>query len=236
MATHVKVAWQRRALSDTIGSMLPVSLLIALFFLFLPLLAAILYFNLITISFTRLSIPGWLTFLLFLASVVGSFINIPIWQSETVVRPAEIVRFGRFFVYLRPPQVSTAVVAINVGGAIVPLLISILLLPKAPPLRTVVALGVVTAIAYVLARPMPDVGIAMNPFIPPLAAAATALILTAGQNAAPVAYIAGVWGVLIGADLLHLRELLPSTGVLSIGGAGVYDGIFLVGIIAAFLT
>ena len=41
---------------------------------------------------------------------------------------------------------------------------------------------------------------------------------------------------LIGADLLHLRELLPSTGVLSIGGAGVYDGIFLVGMIAAFLT
>ena len=38
------------------------------------------------------------------------------------------------------------------------------------------------------------------------------------------------------AALLHLRELLPSTGVLSIGGAGVYDGIFLVGMIAAFLT
>jgi uncharacterized membrane protein len=215
--------------------MLPVSLLITLFLLVLPLLAVILYFNLITLSFTRLGIPGWLTFVLFLTSIIGSFINIPVWEAGQVVSPAQVVRIGRFL-YLRPPQVTTSEVAINVGGALVPLLICLLLLPKAPPMRTLLALALMIVVAYVLARPVPGTGIVMNPLIPPLAAAAIALILMGGRNAAPVAYIAGVVGVLIGADLLHLHELLPAPGVLSIGGAGVYDGIFLVGLVAAFLS
>jgi uncharacterized membrane protein len=41
----------------------------------------------------------------------------------------------------------------------------------------------------------------------------------------------------IGADLLHLKEILAkSSGVLSIGGAGVFDGIALCGLFALLLT
>jgi uncharacterized membrane protein len=80
------------------------------------------------------------------------------------------------------------------------------------------------------------VGIALPAFIPPLVAAAAAVLL-AGENAAPVAYISGVWGTLIGADLLNWPRFKDlGTLVLSIGGAGVFDGIFLVGIVAALLT
>ena len=61
------------------------------------------------------------------------------------------------------------------------------------------------------------------------------MLLTRGRNAAPVAYISGVMGTLLGADLLHIGDL-PAVGILSIGGAGVFDGIFLTGILAAFLT
>ena len=43
-------------------------------------------------------------------------------------------------------------------------------------------------------------------------------------------------GVLIGADLLNLHRIRRFQGMISIGGAGLFDGIFLVGIVAVFLT
>lgn len=64
--------------------------------------------------------------------------------------------------------------------------------------------------------------------------AAVVAMLIARDNAAPVAYIAGVWGTLVGADLLNLHRIRElGAHVLSIGGAGAFDGIFLVGIVAA---
>jgi len=52
-----------------------------------------------------------------------------------------------------------------------------------------------------------------------------------------VAYISGVLGVFIGADLLNLKQLSKvGRGVMSIGGAGVFDGIYLVGIIAVLIA
>jgi uncharacterized membrane protein len=52
-----------------------------------------------------------------------------------------------------------------------------------------------------------------------------------------VAYISGTFGVLIGADLLNLKNLTAlKAPVVSIGGAGTFDGIFLTGIIAVLLA
>ena len=74
------------------------------------------------------------------------------------------------------------------------------------------------------------------PRVPPLAAALLALLLAPG-NAPPVAYVAGTLGTLIGADLLHLPDLRRfDTQLLSIGGAGVHDGIFFAGLVAALLA
>jgi len=87
-----------------------------------------------------------------------------------------------------------------------------------------------------MARVVPGVGISLPAFIPPLVAAGSALLL-ASEFAAPIAYIAGSLGTLIGADLLNLEKIKNiGAQVVSIGGAGVYDGIFLVGVIAAFLA
>ena len=62
----------------------------------------------------------------------------------------------------------------------------------------------------------------------PLTAALSAIVI-AGVHAAPVAFAGGVLRTLIGADLLHLKEIQAMTpGVLSIGGAGVFDGIVFV--------
>jgi len=67
-------------------------------------------------------------------------------------------------------------------------------------------------------------------------AALVALLLDQGHSPA-IAYISGTLGVLIGADLLHLK-LVPKLGtpLASIGGAGTFDGMFLTGIIAVLLA
>jgi uncharacterized membrane protein len=54
---------------------------------------------------------------------------------------------------------------------------------------------------------------------------------------APTAFISGVLGTLIGADILNLKRAQKiSPGLISIGGAGVFDGIFLIGIVSALLA
>jgi uncharacterized membrane protein len=56
-------------------------------------------------------------------------------------------------------------------------------------------------------------------------------------HAAPLAYVSGSLGTLIGADLLNLPSLRSlGAPVASIGGAGTFDGIFLTGIIAVLLA
>ena len=51
------------------------------------------------------------------------------------------------------------------------------------------------------------------------------------------AFTAGVAGPLVGADLLHLRDLARTpVGIMSIGGAGTFDGIILSGVLAALLA
>jgi uncharacterized membrane protein len=67
-------------------------------------------------------------------------------------------------------------------------------------------------------------------------AAASAFLLFP-HLAPPVAFVAGVTGPIIGADLLHLKEFTQTTtGIASVGGAGTFDGIILSGILAAYLA
>ena len=71
---------------------------------------------------------------------------------------------------------------------------------------------------------------------PSLAAAVVSLLLSRGQ-AAPLAYISGSLGTLLGADLLNLDKISGiGAPVASIGGAGTFDGIFLTGILAVLLA
>jgi uncharacterized membrane protein len=79
-------------------------------------------------------------------------------------------------------------------------------------------------------------GIAEPIFVPPLAAAAAALLISR-RFAPALAYISGSLGTLIGADLLNIKNLQGlGAPVVSIGGAGTFDGIFLTGILAVLLA
>ena len=87
-----------------------------------------------------------------------------------------------------------------------------------------------------MAQPVKGVGIAVPIFVPPILAAAVALILSR-RRAAPLAFIVGTLGTLIGADLMNLGNIAGlGAPVASIGGAGTFDGVFLVGIIAVLLA
>ncbi|MFW6151018.1 MAG: DUF1614 domain-containing protein [Chloroflexota bacterium] len=202
--------------------------------LVLPILFVLLLLNVITISLAKLGLSAESALALLVAILIGSMINIPISRrrirQEETRSPLSVVLFHR------PPRVTEQVVAVNVGGAILPAAIAIYLLPHAPLLPTVVATGVVATIARLIARPVPGTGIVMPAWIPPLASALLAFLL-ARQEPAPVAYISGTMGTLVGADLLNWPNFKKlRSHVLSIGGAGVFDGIFLAGIVAVLLT
>jgi len=193
------------------------------------------FFNITALSFAKLGLSPLGAMLLFTSILFGSVINIPVSRKRIYIEDPYPYRFPFFYYY--PPRVREQVIAVNLGGAVIPTLFSLyLLFFKAPFIPSLIATAVITFVSKKLARPVPGVGISMPAFIPPLIAAALALIL-AKENAAPVAFISGVLGTLIGADLLNLHYLDElGAQVLSIGGAGVFDGIFLVGVVAAFLT
>jgi uncharacterized membrane protein len=214
-------------------SLFPFLFIILLF----PLLLMLLFFNVATFSFSRLGMSQSGAFLFLTASIIGSLINIPLSRRRVLVHNRQVNPLSMFFFYY-PPAVQEQVICINVGGAGLPTLLSLYLLlgGRAPFWPTLFALIAVTIVAKMMSRPKPGVGIVMPAFIPPLIAAAAALILAPSGCTASVAYVAGTMGTLIGADLLNWKEIQNLGGqMVSIGGAGIFDGVFLVGIIAAFL-
>ena len=103
-------------------------------------------------------------------------------------------------------------------------------------MRTFLAVAMVAFVTHLLARPVPSLGISLPVFVAPLVAAFAAMVL-GWRQAAPMAYIAGSLGTLIGADLMNLGRISGlGAPVASIGGAGTFDGIFLAGIVAVLLS
>jgi uncharacterized membrane protein len=75
------------------------------------------------------------------------------------------------------------------------------------------------------------------PILVPAFAAALAALLIARRQAAALAYISGSLGTLIGADLLNLGIVYGlGAPVVSIGGAGTFDGIFLIAVLAVLIA
>ena len=101
----------------------------------------------------------------------------------------------------------------------------------------------VLVVTFVQATALPGVGIAESfPFylLPPVAAGAIATAFARrvfpGEEAfaLPTAFLAGTFGVLLGADLLRQPPLYGTgpSGVYTIGGAGVFDLVYLSGLLA----
>lgn len=212
--------------------------LLFLFLLFLVVLILV-EVGVLQYAYRKIGIDQRYVFTLLLLSLVGSYVNIPLYQL-----PPEVVKSGGVVSFFGVPYVipmvtewPKTVVAANLGGAVIPTCLSIYLMAKnrllAPGL---VGVAVVAAIVHHFAHAVPGVGIALPTFTPPAVATGVALVLSR-QYAPALAYIAGTLGTLIGADLLNVGKL-PGLGapVASIGGAGTFDGIFTTGILAVLLA
>jgi len=181
--------------------------------------------------------PGTILVLLLMA-LLGSSINVPIaYLPEQDVSSATVISLYGIPYYVVPPMLGEGgqgtVVALNVGGAVIPTLLSLYLIVKNRLYGTgLVAVAIVAGVCHLLARPVYGLGIAEPVFAPPLITAAVSIILSR-RHAGPLAYISGSMGTLIGADLMNLDKIQGLGAPLaSIGGAGTFDGIFLTGLIA----
>ncbi len=186
---------------------LPVSLLLFLIFLLLlPFLWFVITLDVLEVAVAKLGFTPKIALILLLAVIVGSLINIPLYTVESkvaVVSDYMELWLRQFWgIPLRTIQQKT-VVALNIGGGLIPVLLAIYELTRSN------ILGIVSVSAIVIAP----------------------------SQAPSVAFAGGILGTLIGADVLHLKEIeRMSPGVLSIGGAGVFDGIALCGLFALLLT
>jgi len=181
---------------------------------------------------------GTALFLLF-ASLIGSVFNIPVAElrPEPVVSDRIVDFFGMQYAVPVVTDWRGTVVAVNVGGAVIPALLSFYLLATRNLwFKGAIATAIVALVLHWLADPVPGLGIAVPVFWPVVVTAAVALLLSR-EEAAPLAYIAGGLGTLIGADLTNLDKVSGlGAPVASIGGAGTFDGIFLTGILAVILS
>ncbi len=203
---------------------------------------------------TALGLPPSLFGAVLFLSLFGSNVNIP-WTTIETREPIRTFQEIRFFgVNWRIPQVELGIrethVMVNVGGAVVPVLISMYLLGYSIPrfsgdlvasyINVIVVFLIVAYVTNRNSRIIKGLGIATPMFGPPLTTVfAVYLVSIFSTVTCPtqVAYVGGVLGALVGADIMNLDKL-PDLGapVVSIGGAGTFDGIYLTGIISVVLV
>src|SRR5262245_24828327 len=196
----------------------------------------------------NLRITGPLASLTIFSIIIGSLINLPLYrvnrdERQPVMRGYMVPGLG--WVPL-PRQEQQTIVAVNVGGCLIPAALALFEARQVADIpragwAMLIAVLVNVAVCFWVARPIRGVGIAIPAFLPPLLAIGATWLLLGGEPTselrAPIAFVAGVAGPLIGADLLNLRHFERlHTGIISIGGAGTFDGIVISGIVAAFFA
>jgi len=213
---------------------LPIFFLITLFFVVL------LQIHIFEIAFVKLGLTPEAASFLLLGTLLGSAINLPLYSMHTKQTGHLVISPDRKPIWeiFQPAREGKTVIAVNVGGCLIPvgLCLYFISLQLIDPIKIMAGILAITALSYKFSRLMPGLGVGMPIFLAPLSSALLALVLDS-EHAALLAYISGVFGVLIGADILRLNEISSlGTPVASIGGAGTFDGIFMTGIIAALLA
>jgi uncharacterized membrane protein len=202
-----------------------------IFYITLPILALYIIYLFFTKAFRYMGFSSVEAFIIVFVSFLFGFDNI---IPGVNISNIYLLSYGNWNLW------------INVGGAIIPILLSIYLtIKKKIPLKKIaIGIIIVTIIAFLVTRPVENKGIVATipfAFLPAVFASIASMFMSWKNfiKAAPLAYISGTIGVLIGADFLHLWELLNiqiSEEINAvIGGADVFDMIFITGIIAVVL-
>lgn len=215
------------------------------FFLILLAMLPFVFGQLFTAALIKLKLEPTTALLVVIGIFMGSLINLPVkrlsrTESVLVDQLAVFGLQGWWPMFQRVRR--DTIIAVNVGGCLIPVALAVYetahlaMAGQQALLGLLLAVVINTGVCYWMAQPVEGVGIAMPGLFPAIVASLSALFLVPDQ-APPVAFVAGVLGPLIGADLLHLRDIEKiAAGVASIGGAGTFDGIVLSGIVAAYLA
>ena len=219
---------------------LPVTVVLVLALgLLLAVLFVLVEVRVLAYAYQKIGVRPRYVFGLLLLTLLGSHVNVPLYSVpvERIVPPRTEWMFGRPYAVPERLAPGATVVAVNVGGALIPTLLSLyLLLRTRMAWQMLLGTAVVAIVVNQLARVVPGVGIVVPMLVPPLVAAAVGLLL-AFRRAPPVAYVSGSMGALVGADLVNLGRVAEMAApIVSIGGAGTFDGVFLTGIIAGLLA
>jgi len=222
---------------------MPAGVIALLSLVILLILTPIILMEVMVIAFYKLGIPPIAGLVIAFGIFLGSFFNIPIKRDlvnqELQVPPNDLFGLGWRF-----PKIVTRqrerVIAINVGGCIIPVLIVVYelsrLIAQGVYVEVLIAVSINIYACYLLSMRVPGKGIVIPAFLPGIIAAVCGLILYP-SNPSALAFCAGILGPLIGADLLRIGEIIKKDiGYMSIGGAGTFDGIVISGIVALLLS
>ena len=210
-----------------------------LFLFVLGFLLIFIQLGILSIAFDKLGLSLIEAYLLLCCSLFGSLINLPLFtvraEAPMLKVPLSIWRLLRVHQLVFEGKTT---IAVNVGGCLIPFGFSLYLLANTEIglLHALLGISLVSIVSFLTSRPIQGMGIGMPIFIAPFSAALVAILIDP-EHSAPLAYIAGTLGVIIGADFLHLKDIRHmGTPIASIGGAGTFDGIFITGIVAVLLA
>lgn len=215
----------------------PLQLIIFILLLFF--LLVFIQLGILTIAFDKLGLSLTEAYLLLICSLFGSAINLPLFtiRAEATMQqiPLSVWHLLRMNHLVFEGKTT---IAVNVGGCLIPFGFSLYLLANTEISLFHALLGIclVSVVSFISSRPIEGLGIGMPILVAPFTAALAALLIDP-THSAPLAYIGGTLGVIIGADLLRLKDIRHmGTPIASIGGAGTFDGIFITGIVAVLLA
>jgi len=138
----------------------------------LAVLVAFVQVGILRYAYEKIGVARRHVFAVLLATLLGSYVNIPVAElpPEEVVSNQVVSFFGIEHVIPRVQEWPRTIIAVNVGGALVPTLLSLYLLVKrrlyGPGL---LAVAVVAVVVHTMSYPVRGVGISVPVFIPPLA-------------------------------------------------------------------
>lgn len=193
------------------------TLLLTIFFPFIFLLLLSILFIIYKETFEKIGFGKRELSLLIVGSLSTKFFDLPI------------------FVY------KSYLLALNVGGALIPLVLSFYLICKNNMrfLKILLAVSLVAFATYMVTIVKEEGVISYFPyyFLPMILSFLLALLFYyRNPSATAFAYICSTLGVIIGGDFSHLPELFRKPFMGSMGGAGIYDLVYLSGLISFCIT
>ena len=226
--------------------------------IFMGCILPLMFVNLAETALRNLHLSPLAAIMVLFGMIFGSLINFPIARFP-LDKEVNVPYFGPLGGVQIMPQMQKlrqeAIVAVNLGGCVIPVLLAIWLSRyifaggQTPTLAMIFGMALNILICNRTSRLVPGMGIVIPFFIPPLVAVCSTILgfgilaPMAGEVGrdfealrAPVAFVIGISGPLIGADLLHWNDFKKlEAPTISIGGAGTWDGIVLSGLIAALV-